>query len=303
MKLVTHDGKFHADDVCATAALLFLFPHAKIIRTRDEQIIHSADIVFDVGRIYNIETLRFDHHQQGGAGVRENNVPYAAFGLIWKQYGEKVCEVICEKQSIEVYQEIAQKIEQKIVCPVDAHDNGVIISKPLENFSEIYEYSFSDIIEGGYNPLYTEASSFADTYFFDAVAMVQIILKKEIKKALAKINARTVVLDVYEKTQDKRLIILDAYVPWHEVLSKKTEPLFVIHPHTNAGKWVLQTISNDTHSFVNRKDLPQAWAGKSDAELQKITGVSDALFCHNARFMAIANSKEGIVLLAQKALE
>ena len=44
------------------------------------------------------------------------------------------------------------------------------------------------------------------------------------------------------------------------------------------------------------------WAGKKDEELQKITGVSDALFAHRKLFMAAAKSKEGALKLAKIAL-
>ena len=48
MKIVTHNAKFHTDDVFAVATLLVLYPDAKIIRTRDEALVKTADIVVDV---------------------------------------------------------------------------------------------------------------------------------------------------------------------------------------------------------------------------------------------------------------
>jgi uncharacterized UPF0160 family protein len=56
-------------------------------------------------------------------------------------------------------------------------------------------------------------------------------------------------------------------------------------------------------SFINRKDLPFSWSGLRDEEFQKVTGVSDAVFCHRALFLAVAKSKEGAIKLAQLALE
>jgi len=49
--------------------------------------------------------------------------------------------------------------------------------------------------------------------------------------------------------------------------------------------------------------LPSAWAGLRDAELQKVSGVEDAVFCHRALFTAVARSKEGAIKLAQIALQ
>jgi uncharacterized UPF0160 family protein len=61
-------------------------------------------------------------------------------------------------------------------------------------------------------------------------------------------------------------------------------------------------VRKDSKSFESKKYLPQEWAGKKDAELAEISGVPDATFCHNARFMAVAKSKEGAIDLAEKAL-
>jgi uncharacterized UPF0160 family protein len=39
-----------------------------------------------------------------------------------------------------------------------------------------------------------------------------------------------------------------------------------------------------------------------DAELAAVTGVPDAVFCHNARFIAAAVSFEGALTMARQAL-
>jgi len=49
--------------------------------------------------------------------------------------------------------------------------------------------------------------------------------------------------------------------------------------------------------------LPAEWAGLRDAELARVTGVADAVFCHRNRFMAVARTKEGAVALAKLALK
>ena len=49
-------------------------------------------------------------------------------------------------------------------------------------------------------------------------------------------------------------------------------------------------------------DLPEAWAGLSGDELREVTGVPDAVFCHKGRFIAVAESGEGALDLADAAL-
>src|SRR3989338_4210933 len=93
IRIVTHNGKFHVDDLVAVAALQFMLGEAntQVIRSRNPDDWKTGDYVLDVGAVYDPATNRFDHHQHGGAGARENGVPYSALGLVWKHYGEKIC--------------------------------------------------------------------------------------------------------------------------------------------------------------------------------------------------------------------
>ena len=70
----THAGKFHADDVFATALLQILRPDIKITRG------FTVPDDFD-GIVYDIGFGMFDHHQEPRE-YRANGVPYAAFGLL-----------------------------------------------------------------------------------------------------------------------------------------------------------------------------------------------------------------------------
>src|ERR1700743_3805913 len=89
-RLITHSEDFHTDDVFATALLLELFPDAEVIRSRDEAVIATGDIVYDVGKVYDPALGRFDHHQ-AQAGKRENGIIYSSFGLLWREYGLQYC--------------------------------------------------------------------------------------------------------------------------------------------------------------------------------------------------------------------
>lgn len=127
--LTTHNGGFHADDVFACATLELILekegrPFA-VSRSRDPELMAQSDIVFDVGGVYDPAHERFDHHQEGGAGKREDGIPYAAFGLVWKKYGEQLCGS----------EAVARRIEKHIVEPIDAFDNGIDLFTPLKKIS------------------------------------------------------------------------------------------------------------------------------------------------------------------------
>ena len=117
--IVTHSGSFHTDDVFAAATLtLWLDQQGErytIIRSREPQVIATADYVFDVGGEYDHARGRYDHHQPEGAGEHDNGIAYAAFGLVWKHYGLEVSD-----RNHEVW----QAINRALVAPIDASDNG-----------------------------------------------------------------------------------------------------------------------------------------------------------------------------------
>ncbi len=284
--IVTHDGKFHADDCFAVAALLLLEKDAKVVRTRDEKLFASADFVVDVGGVADGARNRFDHHQRGGAGERSNGIPYAAFGLVWKKFGAELSGS----------EEAAASLDARLVAPIDAHDNGVDIVSP--RFDAVHPYEISDAIKS-FTPSWEEEQNL-DARFADAASFAKRILEREIARSQARLKGIRAVIAAYEAAADKRLIILPEDYSWKETLATFPEPLFVVHPQD--GKWRLACVRDNPSVFKNRKDLPESWAGLREEELAKVTGVADAIFCHRNRFTAAARSRGGVLALANLAL-
>lgn len=289
--IATHDGKFHADDVCAVAALsLVIDEPIEVFRTRDIEKIEKADYVVDVGGVFDPEKKRFDHHQIGGAGVRESGIPYAAFGLVWKVYGEQLCGS----------KTIAELIEQDMVAPLDAADNGVDISIP--KFPGVSAYGISNAINA-FVSTWKEETRDMDAVFLELVNFTKALIAREIVRERAKEEAVGYVEKAYVEAEDKRIIVLDGPYPVRDVLMNHPEPLFFIRPRSHDGRWSVETVRNDPRSFVNRKDFPKEWSGKRDEEMAKASGVKDVVFCHTNLFIAVATTKEGAVELAKKAVE
>ena len=289
--IVTHDSKFHADDVCAVSALALLIDGPiEVIRTRDIEKINKADYVVDVGGIFDPDKKYFDHHQEGGAGVRENGIPYAAFGLVWKTYGEELCGSL----------EVAKIIDEDMVSPLDAADNGVAIA--TIEYDNIRPYGLDSVVNA-FVSTWKEDDRDMDAVFAEMVKFVKALLAREIMRVRAKVEAKEFVEKAYEEAEDKRIVILDGQYPARDFLSKHPEPLYFIRPRLDVEKWSVETIKDDSRSFVNRKDFPKSWAAKRDDELAEITGVPDAIFCHRNLFLAVAKSKEGAIKLAKLAVE
>jgi uncharacterized UPF0160 family protein len=288
--VVVHSGKFHPDDISAVAIIsLYLGKSVKVVRSRDPKVWETADYMFDVGGEYDPTKNRFDHHQPSFTLKRENGISYSSAGLAWKHFGEKVAGS----------HEVWQKIEEKIIEPLDAEDNGIELYK--NNFEGISPYTFADYLFA-FNPTYFEKKQGSLKAFEKAIAEAKKMFKREIKKTKDNLRSQKIVEKIYQETSDKRLIILNDEYSWQNVLGKYPEPLFVVKPSFESGTWHAYAVRSIGNRFDSRLDFPESWGGMRDEELVKITGVADAVYCHKGRFIAVAKSKDGAIALAKLAL-
>lgn len=288
MRVVTHNGRCHADDLFAAATLQIKFGETiEILRTRDEAQIAAAGIVFDVGGVYAPADRRFDHHQLGGAGDRENGIPYAAFGLVWKEFGEDICGSA----------EIAASVDGRLAQPVDATDNGFPIADARPDMPG--EFVFDDIARS-FCPTWLEDEAGHDAAFFEALPIARRILERVIAHASAKAKGAELSRAAYERGSDPRLLVLDGPYPHGAVAKEHEEILFSVSPDVFAGRWNLKTVQDA--GYVSRKPLPEAWAGLRGEDLERATGVPGATFCHRGRWFCSAQTREAALALAALAL-
>ena len=295
--VVTHSGSFHADDIFAMATLMIYFKQEgiawKLVRTRDENIIKQADYVFDVGGIYDPSIRRFDHHQPGGAGKRENGIPYASFGLVWKEYGPKITGGD---------EEVVQDIDKRLVQAIDAVDNGVTITK--ESDYGIYDYGIHGIV-AAYQNSWKDPLNDKRRYenFLKLARFFSETLENDIARTKDRLELLKLIEEAYQKSEHKEII----EVPYHigvsemvQALHKYPEVLYVIAKSND--KWKVMAMRKVPYSFENRKSFPKEWAGKRGKELQKVTGVSDAVFCHDERWLVVTETRKGAWKIAELAL-
>lgn len=284
LTVVTHNGNFHADDVFSIAVLKHVYPSFNLVRTRDKALMDSADIVIDVGGQYDPDAGRFDHHQRGGAGERENGIPYSSFGLVWQKYGLALCDN---------NQAVADRVDAGLVSTIDAIDCGHV-----EGVQQ--GISLSQTISM-YNPTWEESPEF-DKCFDEAVEFASRMLTRFIASASGSVNAKAIVAKAIESAEDPRVIVLEKYTPWKKTVHiLSSEALYMVYP-SHSGQWILQTVPVEPGSFEDRKSLPKAWAGLSDEDFQAKTGLDDAVFCHNGLFIAGTKSFESTMKLAEVAL-
>ncbi len=323
IKIVAHNASFHADDVFAVATILISLSAdaknadkdgvinleknensnktVKVIRTRHPEEIAEGDYVVDVGGEYDPTKNRYDHHQKGGAGKRENGVPYASFGLVWKHIGPQICsdESLTEEGQLELW----QKIDNEIVCAIDANDNGFDLSKMLIEGVYSPSLSLSIMIE---KPTWEERGSEAFMYesFMRAVVKAQDFLKRYIIVQLASLRAKKAIIETYNNSENKSIIVFAhdyERINFVKTLVHLPEIIFYIYPD-NSGYWSAEAVPTNEDSFEKRKSFPEAWAGLTGVDFEKATGNNDAIFCHNGRFLFKAKTEASAISLAKTAL-
>ena len=273
----THSGKFHADDVFSSALLLYLNPEIRIIR--GNKVPEDFDgIVFDIGR------GRYDHHQKDSR-IRENGIPYAAFGLLWEELGAEI-----------LGEELAQKFDESFVQPLDNNDNT----------GEKNELA---TLIGNFNPTW-DAQGGNDEAFFQAVSVAGMILENKFERYLGNERADKRVEEILEEHQkailsgekskeEARILILPEFVPCQKRLSE-TDIAFVIFP-SNRGGYCIQPQKKE-YSLNYKCSFPVEWLGLENEELAAATGLPSAGFCHKGGFLMTTETLEDAVKACEISL-
>lgn len=298
-QLVTHSGGFHADELLSSVLLTRLFPKAKLTRSRTRQMITPAagKIIYDVGGAYDAEAQIFDHHQRPGP-LREDGQPLSSFGLIWAHYGWGYLNAMdVPKDDVEA---IHAKFDAKFVLPIDLLDNGAMepsVAGPLSILT------LPSLLEN-LKPVFDDVSPTADDdAFFAALPIARRFVEAQIRNMAANLRAKSIVFDAIIEAGSSPILELPMGMPYRSALDEMAADhiLFVVNPRGN--DWTLGGIKLSNETFEQRADLPAAWAGLTDGALEDASGVKGAKFCHNARFIAVADTREAILEMAQLAVQ
>jgi len=139
-KIATHNGTFQADEALGVWLLrqTQIYYNSPVLRTRDSNLYSQADIVIDVGGIYDHDKKRYDHHQRHYDERFHDKIvnkltdeaqtrctKLSASGLVYRHYGKEVImnlyPTLAEKELEYVY----TKMYNSFMEAIDAIDTGV----------------------------------------------------------------------------------------------------------------------------------------------------------------------------------
>lgn len=324
--IVTHDGKFHADEALACYMLKKLpeMQDANIIRTRDAKAISDADIVVDVGAEYNADQLKFDHHQRSftltmnslrGGGDEWSDIRLSSAGLIYHHYGERVIAKLLEdlNPSEEQVKTVFKKVYLNFIREIDAIDNGIPIadnpkyevrtdlSSRVSSLSPQWcEESSPEIMMAGF----LRAIQLVGIEFLDVVNYYGRFWWK------AKEVVRQAILERESVHPSGQIVNLSAGgVPWREHLFDLEKELniqgllkYMLFCDFN-GSWRVQAVPISCHSFELRIPLRKEWQGLREKELSEKSGIEGCIFVHSTGFIGGNRTYEGVLKMAASHIE
>jgi uncharacterized UPF0160 family protein len=295
--LVTHSGGFHADELLSSVILTRLFPQARIVRSRaPEWITPGPDrVIYDVGGIYDAAAQIFDHHQRG-APLREDGQPYSSFGLIWNHYGRDY--LAASNVPAAHIETVYAAFDASFVVPIDLTDNGAL--SPTGPLAGLTLPTLLETLKPAFDDTDPEAD---DRAFHAALAIARSFVEAAVSRSAAKLRAEGLVYRAIEAAGQGRILELPMGMPFRPAIIKAgaDQLLFVVHPRDK--DWCLTTIRRGDEGFEVRADLPEAWAGLTNGELEAACGVAGASFCHNGRFIAAAKTREATLAMAELAVK
>ena len=313
--IVTHESTFHADDSLACFLLLNTeeLKGAKIIRTRDQQLIENANAVVDVGGLYDHEKRRYDHHQPSFTEkFPGSKIPFAACGIVYFHFGKEVITNILKENGRDPGQHLDYLWEstyKHFVREIDAIDNGVN-QFPLGT-SPAYRIntSISSRI-ASMNPSWRESNVDPYERFLQAIGLIgkefteQLLFTYDNQVPAIEI-VQKVYADRFDVDESGRILLFDVACPYASHLDRlenenmdKPQILYVISPRED-GSYNIKALGTG-NGFELRKPLP--FAGLRDDELSSQSGIPGGIFVHKTGFIGGFKTKEQAIQFAKLAL-
>ncbi|TKA61030.1 hypothetical protein B0A49_09207 [Cryomyces minteri] len=337
----THNGHFHADEALAVYLLRLLptYQDASLVRTRDPEKLRECHTVVDVGGTYDDASKRYDHHQREFTTTFPGrNTKLSSTGLVYMHFGKAI---IAQHTGLaadgEDVRTLYEKLYDDLIEPFDANDNGIAAYDASALKKAGVEKKFNDRgfslaavvnrlnhhwdndsdgkskaqLQAEEDARFQKASTFTGEQFISELR----------DKWKGWLPARAVVREAYNSRKQYdahgRIMVVPwrkEGVPWayhlYALEAASSEPaasqvLYVLFAESDEpdSKWRIRAVSVEGGGFENRKDLPDAWKGVRDEQLDQVAGVPGCIFVHASGFIGGNKTFAGALKMAQKALE
>lgn len=306
-RIITHNGRFHADEIMATAMISTFANICEKIRTRDKEIIFKyregeepkvLNFVIDVGGKYNPDNLWFDHHQQefNDTYNEKSQIPLSSCGLIYKHFKNEIWSSIVGHN---VSDELMDNFYFEFVLPLDANDNGVNQFPPETKTKFHQTLTLMNAIARLNNPDVNDEEKQME-FFNKSLELCKLFLAIYINHKYNKYfemeRDAPCFLEELRSTEGEILCLTDSNLQNIPYLLKKydTEGRIKFYICSNSNvEYRVCTVSKG--NFVNKIDL----ISEGEAKAKIGEGIK---FVHKGKFLGVANDYGSALKLAQISL-
>lgn len=274
---ITHNTKFHSDDVCAAALLQCLVKlqnddaDAEFLVTRCDaktarEMYENNDNII----VFDIADSQYDHHKTPRE-KRPNGIAYASFGKLWRDVG---IEMGFDENHIGFF-------DRDFVQTIDLHDN--------EGIGNPFSYCIANMNSDNLNDetmqyrCFQRAVEWAFTGLINS--MTDLFLRQEESVAIRH-DGNIITRD----KDDLTAVVYDKYMKsfWVEDIRKEH---VMIYPHARGG-WSIQCLCDkDANGIrVQRVLAPLEYRGREKEDLEKM--FHGMKFCHASGFLMTFEEKD-----------
>lgn len=321
IKIGTHDGTFHCDEVLGTYMLQIIYPNSEIVRSRDPDVLSSCDIVIDVGGKYDPTSHLYDHHQREFHESFSTVVPgkpwttkLSSAGLVYCHFGlDIISKIIGREKTDKIVNIIYDKVYENFIEEIDGIDNGV------PQFDGEPKYHITTNLSSRvrkYNKQWNSTDDFNENEAFQNAQ--KVVGSEFTERILGYFNvwwpARKIVEDSilsrFDIDKSGEIVeLLSGHCPWKEHLFELEKQMsieeqikYIIFCDNN-DRWRVQAVPVTPKSFLLRIPLAKEWQGLRDVELSKVSGIKDCVFVHSSGFIGGNATREGALQMASKSLQ
>ncbi len=179
LKLVTHCGRFAADELFSFAALGLAYHDRALDLTRsvDPAELAGVDIAFGIGSRYDPQRRHFDA-RRNERPLRADGVPFSTFGLIWQHLGLLAISALCPGVAFPVAMAIWRHVDADLVHAIDLQASG-LPGRPRNSITE-----FLNELK-----VLLDDDDASDNAFLRAAEIAEVHLRRAIADAASRLRA------------------------------------------------------------------------------------------------------------------
>ena len=283
LRIATHNGKFHADELLSIAMIKYAIERAsslsstrkcpvkfEIIRTRDQKKIEEADIAVDVG------DGQFDHHST--TDRYPNGIQMSSCGKVLSAVeGDSVLVALMNSWTL---------------YAVQTTDNGEKSFKFTNNF-----FNWVGLMNETYSEMKASDQN-NDKPFYLALEMVEILYKRMYKAAKEHILAQGYLQHCTRHFRQQILELPSSSVPWKYFVAFQLPTIkAILCPDSSNDTWTVRWVPKYMGAHETKLLWPVEWRSEKDACEGNTTLAAKKYefgcrFCHKSLVMANFDSRD-----------